>query len=162
MSNKVQELIDIANTFVGTKEEGGDNRGPVVEQFQKIVDGVASQESWCMCFTQYCVKQIEKKYAVRSKLFKSEHCLTVWNKSPKEMRLVEPEPGCLIIWNFVGTNNGHCGIVRKVGKDKVETIEGNTSGPSSEVVREGDEVAIKSRSKIGSKTMKVIGYLKVF
>lgn len=162
MSSKSQELIDLASSFSGTKEEGSDNSGPMIELFQRAVDGVASKESWCMCFVQFCIKQIEKKYAVKSKIFKSEHCLTVWNKSPKELRLVEPEPGCLIIWQFGNGSSGHCGIVKTVGKDKVATIEGNTSGNSKEIVREGDEVAEKLRLRAGSKTMKVIGYLKVF
>jgi hypothetical protein len=157
-----KELIDLASSFSGTKEEGGDNSGPLVEQFQKAVDGKASKESWCMCFAQFCIKQIEKKYNFKSKIFKSEHCLTVWNKSPKELRLAEPEPGCLVIWQFGNGDSGHCGIVRKVSKDKIETVEGNTSGPNPAVIREGDEVAIKSRSRAGSKTMKIIGYLKVF
>lgn len=160
--NKSQELIDLASSFEGTKEEGADNSGPMIENFQKAIDGLATKESWCMCFAQFCIKQIEKKYAVKSKIFKSEHCLTVWNKSPKELRLAEPEPGCLVIWQFGNGSSGHCGIVRKVLKDKIETVEGNTSGNSKEIVREGDEVAIKSRSKTGSKTMKVIGFLKVF
>lgn len=161
MSSKTQELIDLAHTFIGVKEQG-DNDGDQVSLFQKSVDGIASRESWCMCFVQFCVKQIEKKYAVKSKLFKSEHCLTVWNKTHKEFRLTEPEVGCIVIWNFVGTNNGHAGIVTKVLKDKIETIEGNTSGSSAQVVREGDEVAAKIRSKAGSKTMKVVGFIKVF
>lgn len=161
MSNK-QELIDLASSFNGTKEEGGDNKGSQVELFQKAVDGFARRESWCMCFVQFCIKQIEKKYAIKSNIFKSEHCLTVWNKTPKEFRLTEPEVGCLVIWQFGNSDNGHCGIVRNVLKDKIETVEGNTSGNSKEVIREGDEVAIKLRSKVGSKTMKVIGFLKVF
>lgn len=162
MSNKSQELIDLASSFVGVKEQGADNAGPQIELFQKSVDGTASRESWCMCFVQFCVKQIEKKYASRTALFKSEHCLTVFNKTPKEFHLTEPEVGCIVIWQFGNSNSGHCGIVTKVIKDKIETIEGNTSGPSTEVVREGDEVAVKTRSKVGSKTMKVIGFLKVF
>lgn len=162
MSSKAQELIDLASTFVGVKEQGADNAGPQIEIFQKSVDGTASRESWCMCFVQFCVKQIEKKYVIKSKLFKSEHCLTVWNKTPKELRLKEPEVGCIVIWQFGNSSSGHAGIVRKVIKDKIETIEGNTSGPSIDVVREGDEVAFKTRSKTGSKTMKVIGFIKVF
>lgn len=154
-------LIDIAKKYIGTKEQGGDNRGPLVEMFQKAVNGKAERESWCMCFVQYCILQLEIQNNVKSKVFKSEHCLTVWNKSPKELRLKEPQVGCLIIWQFANSISGHVGIVTKVNKATVETIEGNTSGSSVSVVREGDEVAAKVRSKTGSKAMKVIGYLKV-
>jgi hypothetical protein len=160
--NKAQELIALANTFVGTKEENGDNSGKMVELFQRSVDGVANRESWCMCFVQFCVKQIEKKHTVKGNLFKSEHCLTVWNKTPKEFRLTEPEVGCVVIWQFGNTDSGHTGIVTKLTGSRIETIEGNTSGPSKDVVREGDEVAIKSRSKTGTKAMRVVGFIKVF
>lgn len=161
MGTKAQELIDLARTFIGVKEDA-ENDGDQIRIFQQSVDGTASRESWCMCFVQFCVKQIEKKYTFKSPLFKSEHCLTVWNKTPKEFRLAEPASGCVVIWQFGSGTSGHAGIVTKVLKDKIETIEGNTSGPSSDVVREGDEVAVKTRSKTGTKAMKVIGFIKVF
>lgn len=153
-------LVEVARRFVGVKEKG-DNRGELVELFQKAVDGKAQGESWCMCFVQYCILEVERTNAVKSKVFKSEHCLTVWNKSPKELRLKEPEAGCLIIWQFDNTSNGHVGIVTKVNKNTVETVEGNT-GDGSGVVREGDGVYARKRSKLGSQKMKILGYLKVF
>jgi hypothetical protein len=105
--------------------------------------------------------EVEKQTNVKSKIFKSEHCLTVWNNSPKELRLKEPEVGCLVIWQYDNTTNGHVGIVTKVNKNTIETIEGNT-GTGAGVVREGDGVYARKRSKAGSDKMKILGYLKVF
>lgn len=153
-------LVEVAKRFIGVKEKG-DNRGPEVEAFQKALDGKAAGEPWCMAFVQYCILEVEKARNTKSKVSKSEHCLTVWNKSPKELRLKEPEVGCLIIWQFGNTSSGHVGIVTKVNKNTVETVEGNT-GDGSGVVREGDGVYARRRSKLGSQKMKVLGYLKVF
>lgn len=154
-------LIEFAKQYIGTKESGGDNKGELIVLFQKALDGKAAGEPWCMAFTQYCIMEVEKIQNIKSKIYRSEHCLTVWNKSPKELRLKEPEVGCLIIWQYGDTINGHVGIVTKVNKNTVETVEGNT-GNGSGVVREGDGVYARKRSKLGSEKMKVVGYLRVF
>lgn len=149
-------LIEIAQKYVGVKEQGGDNKGPEVERFQKAVDGKASGEPWCMAFVQYCIKESK----LESKIFESEHCLTVWNKTPKEQRLKEPKVGSLVIWQFGDTSNGHVGIVTAVFKNSIHTIEGNT-GDGKGVVREGDGIYARNRSRAGSQQMKILGYLKI-
>jgi uncharacterized protein (TIGR02594 family) len=154
-------LIEVAQKYVGVKEKGGDNKGPEVEQFQKAVDGKAAGEPWCMAFVQFCINVVEAATKQKSKIFESEHCLTVWNKTPVEQRLKEPVPGCLVIWQFGDTSNGHVGIVTAVFKNSIHTIEGNT-GDGKGVVREGDGVYARNRSRVGSDKMKVLGYLKVF
>lgn len=157
-----QRFIDIAKKYIGTKESGGDNKGRQVEEFQKAIDGKAQGEAWCMAFVQFCIKQVEKEdLTVNSKIFKSEHCLTVWNKTPESQRLKIPEVGCLILWQFGNTSNGHVGVVTCVGPTRVDTIEGNT-GEGKGIVREGDGVYERNRSRAGSEEMKVLGYLKVF
>lgn len=158
-SNK--KLIEVAKKYIGVKESGGDNKGKEVEMFQKAVDGKAQGEAWCMAFVQFCINEVEKSDNVKSKVFESEHVMTVWNKTPKEQRLDKPEVGCIILWNFVGTSSGHAGFVEFVGKTKVDTIEGNT-GDGAGIVREGDGVYLRKRSQTGDAKMKVVGYLKVF
>ena len=39
--NKQERLIEVAKSFIGTKESGGDNKGPQVEAFQKAQIGRA-------------------------------------------------------------------------------------------------------------------------
>lgn len=149
-------LVEVAQKYVGVKEKGGDNKGPEVERFQKAVDGKAQGEPWCMAFVQFCIKEAK----LQSKIFESEHCLTVWNKTPKEQRLKEPVPGCLVIWQYGDTTNGHVGIVTAVFKNSIHTIEGNT-GDGKGIVREGDGVYARNRSRAGSQQMKILGYLKI-
>ena len=47
---KERLLIHEAKRWVGVTEVGGNNRGQVVEIFQKAVGGVANGQPWCMDF----------------------------------------------------------------------------------------------------------------
>ena len=171
MKDLLKSLVDEADKWVGVREKGF-NKGPEVEAFQKAVDGKASGEAWCMAFVQFCIEEIEKRFGVKSEVFKSEHCMTVWNKSPKHLRLEYPEEGAIVIWQHYtkfgkSTGSGHTGIIRNVvGKDfkTFETIEGNT-GPGfnpGEIVREGDGVYNRIRRSTRVGTMRVMGYLRPF
>lgn len=164
-------VIDIAKSYIGVTEEGGDNKGHQVEIFQKAVDNQASRESWCMGFVQYCLMEAEKKFKKDSELeninkviFVSEHCLEVWNKTDKKYKSSIPKIGDVVIWNFYvngkQTTSGHAGIVTGVSADgkSVSTIEGNT-GPGGKIERNGDGVYNKVRSVTGSASMKVVGFI---
>lgn len=156
MSQSKRELLIIeASKWIGIRETG-ENKGPEVEMFQKAVDGHANGQSWCMCFVQYCLSQVGG-----SELFTSSHCLTVWNNSPKDLRLAKPEPGSVMIWRKKRSSQGHTGIVIQVLDDmKVVTVEGNT-GPMSIVSREGDGVYRKVRStRPVTGQLDVVGWLK--
>ena len=155
------KLIAEASKWVGIQEKGGDNKGPEVEMFQKYVDGKAEGESWCLCFVQYCLGQVETSEKIRTRLFKTEHVMTMWNKTPQELRLNKPKEGCIVVWNFKGTTSGHCGVITKVLPEKIETIEGNTSN-SLDVDREGDGVYKKERSLNTKGKMKIVGFLDPF
>lgn len=162
--------------WVGTTELGGENRGQLVEIFQKAVDGRASGEPWCMAFTQFCAKQIDQQYdyinqassGLRSCLYPSEHVLTTWNNTPKEARLLAPQAGTLILWqwykNGKATASGHVGIVTEVIDDElVRTVEGNTSNPDDKIVREGDGVFSKRRKfKDDKGSFRVLGFLDIW
>jgi lysozyme len=107
-----QKLLETARQYIGVKEQAK-NSGPEVEKFQKAVDGKAQGEPWCMSFTQFAIKSAESATKVDSKVFSSEHCLTVWNRSPKELRMSQPKPGSLVIWRHGNSSSGHVGIVEK-------------------------------------------------
>ena len=121
-----------------------------------------------MAFVQFLLKNVDAQYgAVMGEctkethvLERSEHCMTVWNKSPKECRLDKPMPGSVVIWQHGNTASGHTGIVTgvKLTPEFFTTVEGNT-GPGAGVIREGDGVFEKTRSVKGSDKMKVLGFL---
>lgn len=163
-------LLNLAEFYIGVLEAGGANRGPMVEQFQKAVDGKAQGEPWCMAFAQFCIAKVMEVHGGRSRVFKTEHCLTAWQKSEPAARIVKPEPGDLVIWQHGNGPSGHVGIVKNAvwttpDSSGLWTVEGNT-GPGGGIVREGDGVynrwrdCIRPGDKVGD--MLLLGYLRAF
>lgn len=155
MRGEPELLIEEARKWIGVREIGGENRGPEVERFQKAVDGKAQGEPWCMAFVQFCLMEITRGPI---EIPVSEHCLTVWNRTPIRQRLFRPVPGSIMIWRFGDTTAGHVGIVTRSEDDYVWTVEGNT-GPGAGVVREGDGVYERVRLRQGSDAMRVVGWV---
>lgn len=139
-----ETLVAIARQFLGVKEVGGNNMGPMVERFQRAVDGKAAGEPWCMAFVQFCIMEVEEKLGIKSSLTRSEHCMNVWSQSAVTLRSTQAGEGRIAIWRRPNSLQGHTGIVsgwETVGVFK--TIEGNT-GPARGVNRDGDGVFEKS------------------
>lgn len=161
-----------AMRWIGVRETSV-NAGWAVEKFQKAVDGKAGSEAWCMCFVQFCVRHIDELGSVlgigldfRTALHESEHCLTVWNRTPAMYRQKKPEAGSIVIWQHytvdnVATMQGHAGIVTAVGRDGFQSVEGNTNSGDA-VVREGDGVYLRARSFANSGPMHVKGFLSAW
>lgn len=175
-SVKARMLVAEAKRWVGIKEQGGDNSGQMVERFQRAVDGKAHGEPWCMSFAQFCIIAVDylcgkmgiPDLVLASGVYKTEHCLTLWNKTPNVHRITNPEVGCLVIYQYYDrrgnpTSSGHVEIVTKIINLKsFISIGGNTGGPPGEVVREGDGVFQKTRSIRGAGRMKVKGFVRVW
>jgi uncharacterized protein (TIGR02594 family) len=155
-------LIIEATKYLGVHEEGGNNKGIDVEKFQKAVDGKANSEAWCMAFVQYCIKETENNLGIKSRITRSEHCLTTWRNSPVAMKIKEPVPGCVVIWQHGSTDNGHTGFVTGVDSNgKLLTIEGNTDSQTG-INREGNGVFARIRNNGKEGDMSIKGFLKVF
>lgn len=177
---KVRMLRFEVKRWVGTKEGKGDNTGQIVEMFQKAVDGKAQKEAWCMAFIQYCAKKVDEMYdeyvqqstAHKTWLYPSEHCQTVYNRSPKEALLAEPEVGCVVIFswwkNGQPTTNGHAEVVTDIEHGQLVTVGGNTSNPedafNESTEREGDGVFMKRRKYPDSQqgSLRILGFVKVW
>lgn len=159
-------LVALAGTCVGIREKGGNNKGPEVKEFQKTVDGRASSEAWCMAFVETMIAFIEYDFKVKSPIFASEHCMTVWGKTPKAQRVkMSPLPGAIVIWQKGNSSSGHTGIVEGADEKNFTAYEGNTeSGVNTKgkVERDGGGVYHTKRSRKGSGSMKVVGFLKPF
>lgn len=121
----------------------------------------------CMGFVQAQIAWVDKViYEITgdtsfSKVFKSEHCLTVWNKTPRDLRSAVPLPGSIAIWRKKGTISGHAGIVTSVlpSYRKFLCVEGNTGPGDGTIVRDGDGVYEKNRSMDGEGSMLLLGFL---
>jgi len=150
-----------AQACVGVREAKENNTGPVVELMQETI-GRAERESWCMAFVQTCLAYVEQKMGVKSPIFASEHCLTVWNETPQVQRVrIRPLAGAIVIWQHGNTQNGHTGIVSEWRDHSFEAVEGNTER-GKDLVRDGGGVYVTDRDIVGNGSLKIIGYLKPF
>lgn len=148
-------------------ERGGNNKGEIVQMFQKAVDDKAVGEPWCMSFVQFCVNQVislaqELNLRVTSALPESEHCMTVWRLSPTQHKLFEPRPGYLVIWRLKTSHSGHTGVVVEIEKNAIWTVEGNTSPDDGGDQREGDGVFLKKRPRGGFGNFHEVGFIDPF
>lgn len=165
---KERLLIHEAKRWVGISEQGGNNRGQLVALFQRAAGGLANGEPWCMSFAQFCIQAVDSLVSdcleggEKSALFKSEHCLTVWNKS-QTLKIDAPKPGSLCIWQHGQTASGHVGIVIDVNADgSIMTAEGNTSSANAGNQHEGDGVWLKHRHLDPVGSLRFKGFLRVW
>lgn len=161
---KKKLLIQECKRWLGVAEMTH-NDGEFIRMFQRAVDHRAVKEPWCMAFVMYCIKMVDETWSVMGNtgshgLYESEHCLTVWNRSPMPCRKSTAAPGLVVIWQHGNSSAGHTGICLS-GPDAsgiFQTIEGNTDGDDI-LNREGDGVYMRARSLNGSGKMKVKGFL---
>lgn len=155
----------VADICVGIREVGGNNKGPLVELIQSTIGG-ANREAWCMSFIQTCLAYVEHVMGVVSPIAASEHCLTVWNKTPKKQRVkIIPGQSAIIIWQHGESQNGHTGVMREWREEYMYCVEGNTeSGLSNNgsIERDGGGVYLTKRDSEKNGDMRVVGFLKPF
>jgi len=147
-----QAALKVAITQLGQAEKPlGSNWGKPVQDYLKSV-GLNFPASWCLAFLYWCFEEASKQQKVVNPLVKTGGVLNLWNKADKKYRVLgEPQAGDIFIMNF-GKGLGHTGIVEKVDKTFVYTIDGNTNDSGS---REGIEVCRKQRPR-----NKIVGYLR--
>lgn len=153
-----------AQVCVGIREVGGNNSGPMVELIQETI-GTHGKEAWCMAFVQTCIAFAEYCTGVKSPVFASEHCLTVWGNTPIAQRVAAiPAAGAIVIWRHGTTTNGHTGIVESCDGVNFYAFEGNTESgiTGSKVVSDGGGVYHTKRSMKPTGSMKVVGFIKPF
>lgn len=157
-------FLEAAQMCVGIEEEGGDNRGPMVEAFQATIGGV-SGESWCLSFIQSLFAYVEDRFHVRVNLPLTEHCLTLWDKADKKYKVSkgkDPQAGDIVIFQYGDSQKGHAEIVTKFSKScpmVMEVIGGNTAQHRA-VIREGQGVWQNIRSVKGTTNMHVVGFIR--
>lgn len=153
LSQLASDLIDAGLKYVGVREHGY-NKGPEVELFQRFVDGKAQGESWCMAFVQFIVGQVCAKYGIKTPLYPSEHCNTVYSKTAAKYLEQAWGVGFAFIMRNPADNSGHTGICAPGNM----AVEGNTSVAGS---TDGDGVYYRLRSPKGSATKPMRGYINL-
>lgn len=151
MSILGKKTLAIAITQIGVQEiPRGSNAGPAVEKYLKSV-GLGKGYSWCMAFIYWATKEAATQLAIPNPLTKTGGVLAMYNKE-RDLVVTDPRPGDIFIMDF-GKGLGHTGIIEKVEKNIIHTIEGNTNDDGS---REGYEVCRKQR-----KTDTIKAYLRL-
>lgn len=154
----------VAKSMVDVREEGI-NTGYFIDMVNMTVDGKAVGESYCCSTVQSVIAYIEYRFNVKSKLFASEHCMTMWRDTPKELRVTKPEIGDIIVWNWKGTDRGHTGIIVDITADgMLKVVEGNTRSGNLGFTQgnEGEGIYLKLRPQTNVGDMLLVGYLRPF
>lgn len=114
------DILTIAQSQIGLGEVGGNNKGMYVRRYLNGREGLP----WCAGFVSYCVVKdgIRIPYTLRARDFLK-----------LGIKVSNPKPGDLIVFSRQG--GGHVGIVEKITKDTITTIEGNTGDYPSKVKR---------------------------
>lgn len=129
--------LSIAQSQIGLGEIGGNNKGCYVRQYLNGQENLP----WCAGFVSYCVKKsgLNLRYTLRAKDYL------------KMGKIVNnPQTGDLIIFSRQG--GGHIGIIEKITKDTITTIEGNLGDYPAKVKR-----VIYKRNHIKN----LLGYVKL-
>ena len=152
-------LAAIARSQVGTKEIGGNNRGPQIVEYQKATWLEPGAWPWCAAFVCWCIREWLKNPSVNGTLSLSDpeawrpKTAGAWdmaNWARKHGRPIfgetaEVRAGDLILFDF-----SHIGLVVEaapVGVDRIVTVEGNTNGAGDRDSTAGDGVWEKERSR---------------
>lgn len=158
-------MVEAAQCLVGIREKGN-NRGYEVELIQKTVDGKAQGEPWCLAYVESIIAYCEVKTGVKSPLKATEHCMTLWNATPSDLRVKgTPMAGAVVIWRHGNSTSGHTGIIKSAGDRIMSVFEGNTThgvDAKGKVVRDGGGCYLNKRDRKGSGSMKVMGFIKPF
>lgn len=172
------KLLDIAESEVGYLEKesnkdldskaanAGDNnytkyaRDLIKEVGSPFANGVA----WCVIFAEWCYL---KAYGVEE----AKRLLHRWTMSCTELMTAfkgkgafkdSPQAGDIVIFGWKdskGALHRHTGLVYKVDKSYIYTIEGNTSGKANDVVPNGGGVFKKSYKRTNAK---IEGYCRPY
>lgn len=178
MNYAIEKLLEIAGKEVGVREEGGNNRGTRVVDYQKATWLAPDAWPWCAAFCSWTMREWLADESVREflsqylghppmtlaqtdKLRCRDASAFGWEKWAKAQNfLVLPETELAKAGDFVVFDFSHIGIVEKDQldiADDIQTIEGNTDGDGGRDSENGDGVWRKSRAPKLTKS-----YLRIF
>ena len=159
MNPHLKKLIDIAISQVGTREEGGNNNGAKIREYQQATWLTPAAWSWCAAFMAWCMREwLKDPEVLKSLKLKDDESFAwrcrdasafgwaKWGIAKHLYITDEKEPakaGDIVVFDF-----SHIGLVvedQLPGKDYIETVEGNTNGKGDRDSVLGDGVWRKQR-----------------
>ena len=142
--------LQIAQSQVGQREDPiGSNSGKMVDQYLKSV-GLKPGYAWCRAFIYWCFGEATKQIGIPNPLIKTAGVMDGWNRTEGSKKIAiadvrsnieRVEVGDVFVLSFGAL--GHTGIVEKVERGVLHTIEGNSNSMGG---REGYEVVRHTRT----------------
>lgn len=158
-------MVRAASVCVGIVEATGKNDGRIIELIQKTSGG-GKGDAYCMFACQTWIAYAEDMFQMKSPVFGSGHCLTVWNNTPAEHRVrFIPLPGAIAIYRHGSTTNGHAETVIAADEGTFHAVGANTTAGTNtagSIVRDGGGIHFTERSMKPSGSMRLLGFLKPF
>ncbi len=157
------KLVETALSEVGVHEEGGNNLGPKVREYQGATWLEPGAWAWCAAFVCWCVRKAYQgagsgPWSLAGKTFEQWRPKTAsavgdfdleWWARKQGLQVFDEdasvEPGDIITFDF-----GHCGIaVARAANNSatIETAEANTGPAGLRDSMEGDGVWRKTRAR---------------
>jgi hypothetical protein len=156
----LEKLIAIAESQVGVREIGGNNRGDKIREYQTATDLAPGAWPWCAAFTDWCIKEwLEDSQVAKWLNLKNRtpeewrpktalaYGLTAWAKKRPNTTRVFSEKDRAKLGDIVTFDFSHVGFVVSDNGIWIETLEGNTNGKGERDSESGDGVWRKVRKK---------------
>lgn len=156
----IDKLIDIAQREVGTREQGGNNKGKRIEEYQSATTLEAGPWPWCAAFVDWCIREwlsipqvvtwlnlqrrSPEEWRPKTAL---AYGITDWAKQRPNTTKIYDEKYKALLGDIVTFDFSHVGFVIADHGDVIETIEGNTNGKGDRDSESGDGVWRKIRKK---------------
>lgn len=159
MNALIEKLIAIAQKEVGTLEEGGNNHGARIVEYQKATWLKPDGWPWCAAFMCWCMlewikdKEVQLHFNVTPLAANGLRCRDAsafgWIKWANEKGFYVTDEkelakaGDIVVFDF-----SHIAIVKEdqiAGSEFIKTIEGNTNGKGERDSVTGDGVWEKTR-----------------
>lgn len=160
-------LVATAGAFVGFAEEGGNNKGQVVERMLRDVSQLPGQP-WCAAFVHHVGYWSQYQHATGTSswpLPPTASCYELGEYARRNGALVDYPCGgdVFLLWSAGLKRFAHTGVIVSVDRSATgeffcTTIEGNTDAGGS---REGDAVMLKRRSFVPARGDRFIRWLRL-
>lgn len=126
MNALVTKALEIAQSQLGARETGGENRGPQVDRYLASI-GLGPGAPWCAAFVYWSIDQAAQALGVANPYLRSGYCPTVAGWAQDQGILVDsaPQPGDVFLL-YTGRAR-HTGLVTGVNGTILITVEGNTN-----------------------------------
>lgn len=163
-NSPTEVFIMAAAALEGTREIGGNNRGPTVQLIQQVV-GLSPGDSWCIAALQAALRFAENTMGKPSTIYASGNCMEAWRNSPaNQIPLTQyPRVGDIIIYHDIGsTTQGHAEVIVALN-GSMAFVMGNNTSAAPGISGDGDGTYFRMRNLVvATGILQPQGYLRPY